>query len=81
VNSACVDLPDISSSSFMRSLSISGGSLLEKKSFKAVATAFTGISKECISTLPSMGYKRDPYYLLDEIYVENKLEENNDNNN
>lgn len=48
----------------MRSLSISGGSLFEKKSFKAVATAFTGISKECISTLPSIGYKMDPCYLL-----------------
>jgi len=48
------NLPDISSSSLMRSLSISGGSLLEKKSFRAVATAFTGISKECMSTLPSV---------------------------
>lgn len=38
----------------MRSLSMSGGNLLEKKSFKAVATAFTGMSKECMSTLPSI---------------------------
>lgn len=38
--------PEMSSSSDIRSLSISGGSLLEKKSFSAVATALTGMSKE-----------------------------------
>lgn len=43
----------MSSSSLIRSLSINGGSLFEKKSFKAVATAFTGMSNECISTFPS----------------------------
>jgi hypothetical protein len=45
--------PDISSSWLMLSLSIRGGSLLEKKSLSAVATAFTGISNECMSTLTS----------------------------
>lgn len=43
----------MSSSSLIRSLSINGGSLFEKKSFKAVATAFTGMSNECMSTFPS----------------------------
>jgi hypothetical protein len=47
-------LPDISSSSFRRSSSKSGGNLLDKKSFKAVATAFTGIFKEWISMLISI---------------------------
>lgn len=40
------NLPEISSSSLIRSLSINGGSLFEKKSFRAVATAFTGMSNE-----------------------------------
>lgn len=51
------NLPDISSSSLIRSLSINGGSLFEKKSFKAVATAFTGMSNECMSTFPSIAIK------------------------
>lgn len=38
----------------MRSLSISGGSLFEKKSLSAVATALTGMSSKCISTFPSV---------------------------
>ena len=51
-------LPEMSSSSLIRSLSINGGSLFEKKSFKAVATAFTGISNECMSTFPSVIIKK-----------------------
>ena len=47
------DSPDMSSSWLMLSLSMRGGSLLEKKSLSAVATAFTGMSSECMSTLPS----------------------------
>lgn len=47
------DSPDMSSSWLMVSLSMRGGSLLEKKSLRAVATAFTGMSNECMSTLPS----------------------------
>ena len=46
--------PEMSSNWDMRSLSISGGSLFEKKSLRAVATAFTGMSSECMSTLPSL---------------------------
>lgn len=58
----------MSSSSFMRSLSMSGGNLLEKKSFKAVATAFTGMSKECMSTLPSIINKNYIHFVDDKYF-------------
>lgn len=48
------NLPAISSNSFIRSLSNRGGRCLEKKSFKAVATAFTGMSRASMSMLDSM---------------------------
>lgn len=44
-----VRVPAISSNSFINSGSNSGGKCLEKKSFSAVATAFTGISSFSIS--------------------------------
>lgn len=37
-------IPEISVNSLIKQGGIKGGSLLEKKSFKAVATALTGIS-------------------------------------
>lgn len=63
-------LPDISSSSLMRSLSMSGGSLLEKKSFRAVATAFTGISSECMSTLTSVKRKGESERIEEVVHVQ-----------
>lgn len=45
--------PAISSNSFIISCSNNGGKCFEKKSFKAVATALTGISNFSISTLSS----------------------------
>lgn len=47
-------LPAISSNSVMRSLSNSGGKCFEKKSFNAVATAFTGMSSTSISAFGSV---------------------------
>ncbi len=49
----CLSLPAISSNSLIRSLSNRGGRCLEKKSFKAVATAFTGMSRASMSMLDS----------------------------
>lgn len=45
--------PAMSSNSAMTSLSNKGGNLFEKKSFKAVATAFTGTSRASMHTLVS----------------------------
>lgn len=47
------NLQAISSSSVIRSLSNSGGKRFEKKSFNAVATAFTGMSSASMSILAS----------------------------
>lgn len=56
-------LPDKSSSSLIKSSVKSGGSLLEKKSLRAVATALTGISKPFISTLWSVdSYNFQAYF-------------------
>lgn len=52
---APVHLPAISSSSFITSFSNTDGICLEKKSFSAVATAFTGISRFSMSAFGSVG--------------------------
>lgn len=49
-----VGLHAISSSSFITSLSKSGGRCFEKKSLSAVATAFTGISSASMSAFGSV---------------------------
>lgn len=43
-NSVIENIPEISVNSLIKQGGIKGGSLLEKKSLRAVATAFTGIS-------------------------------------
>lgn len=51
-------VPAISSSSAIISGSNNGGSRLEKKSFKAVATAFTGMSSFSMSVSSPVCYER-----------------------